>query len=343
MSAEGRWPAQVQSRLARGESVAVVTVLGIAGSAPRSAGARMVVGADSADGTIGGGNLEFEAAKLARQLLADAEHGRQQLEHYGLGPWLMQCCGGAVDLMVETFTAAPAWLPAAVDAPPDSLLLSELRGDGEKKTVFAAGAPPINLTAEDRRGLPKILRREEGDYFLEQLAARRTPLWLFGAGHVGKAVVNALAPLPFTVTWLDSRAAMFPHDLPSTVTKHCTEDLPAAAKKIPPQAFALVMTHSHPLDEDICAQLLRGETAWLGLIGSRTKQRRFASRLKKRGIPEPQVRRLICPIGLPGISDKTPAAIALSVAAQLLLEREKLAGDVAAGEDRNVHAFTHKS
>jgi len=334
MSAEGQWLAQVQERLARGENVAVVTVLSIAGSAPRSAGARMVLGADSADGTIGGGNLEFEAAALARQLLAAAEHGRQQLEHYGLGPWLMQCCGGAVDLMVETFTAAPAWLQAAADAPQDSLLLSELRGDGEKKTVFAAGAPPIKLTAEDYQGLPKILRRDGGGYFLEQLAARQTPLWLFGAGHVGKAVVDALAPLPFTVTWLDSRAGMFPHALPAAVTKHCTGDLPAAAKQIPPDAFALVMTHSHPLDEDICAQLLRGKFAWLGLIGSRTKQRRFAGRLKKRGIPESKVHSLTCPIGIPGISDKTPAAIALSVAAQLLVEREKLAANVAAGEDK---------
>ncbi len=334
----GRWPARVRERLARGENVAVVTVLNIAGSAPRSAGARMIVGADSADGTIGGGNLEFAAAALARQLLADVEHGRQQREHYGLGPWLMQCCGGAVDLMVETFTTAPAWLQAAVDAPQDSLLLGELRGDGEKKTVFAAGAPPIELSAEDYRGLPKILRRGGGDYFLEHLAPRQTPLWLFGAGHVGKAVVNALAPLPFTITWLDSRAGMFPHALPSTVTKLCTGDLPAAAKKIPPDAFALVMTHSHPLDEDICAQLLQGKTAWLGLIGSRTKQRRFASRLKKRGIPESKVQSLTCPIGLPGISDKTPAAIALSVAAQLLMEREKSAGAVADGAEKFTRA-----
>ena len=84
------------------------------------------------------------------------------------------------------------------------------------------------------------------------------------------------------------------------------------------------MTHSHPLDEAICEAVLRREDfAYLGLIGSATKRARFVKRLGEAGIPPEQLERLVCPIGLPGIESKEPAAIAASVAADLLMRRER--------------------
>lgn len=155
-------------------------------------------------------------------------------------------------------------------------------------------------------------------------ASPRHQLYLFGAGHVGKAVVRALAELPFAVAWIDGRAGMFPADLPANVAKRLSDDPAREVAAAPADAFFLVMTHSHPLDLEICAQVLwRGDFAWLGLIGSETKRARFAGRLRAIGLPAHALARLTCPIGVSGIRSKQPAAIAASVAAQLLIIAEQ--------------------
>lgn len=157
-----------------------------------------------------------------------------------------------------------------------------------------------------------------------QDASPLRPLYLFGAGHVGKAVVRALAELPFAVAWVDSRADMFPADLPANVTRRLCHDPADEVAAAPADAFFLVMTHSHPLDLEICAAILRrGDSAWLGLIGSETKRARFAGRLRAIGHSAEAVARIACPIGVPGIRSKQPAAIAASVAAQLLILAER--------------------
>ena len=101
------------------------------------------------------------------------------------------------------------------------------------------------------------------------------------------------------------------------------QDPVAQVEALPPDACCLVMTHSHELDQNLCEALLRrGDFAWLGLIGSATKQRRFMQRFKQKGLTQAQLARLTCPIGIPGIQSKQPGAIAVSVAAQLLQLRE---------------------
>jgi xanthine dehydrogenase accessory factor len=141
---------------------------------------------------------------------------------------------------------------------------------------------------------------------------------------VGKAVVKALADLPFEIRWVDSRDLEFPDAVPDNTTTIRSDDPLAELKAAAPQTTFIVMTHSHELDEEIChAILIRDDFAFLGLIGSRSKGRRFVHRLAKRGISEAALERLICPIGLPGISGKEPATIALSLAAQLMSEPEQ--------------------
>ena len=84
-----------------------------------------------------------------------------------------------------------------------------------------------------------------------------------------------------------------------------------------------MMTHSHQMDEDICFEILRRDDyAWLGLIGSGTKRRRFVHRLERRGIEPARLDDVVCPIGLAGIRGKQPATIALSLAAQLMSNYE---------------------
>ena len=154
---------------------------------------------------------------------------------------------------------------------------------------------------------------------------RRQPVLICGAGHVGRALALALAPLPFRVTWVDSRDDAFPPRLPANVEARITRDPPGEAARAEPGALVLILTHDHALDLAITAAALRrDDLPFVGLIGSATKRARFERRLRELGVQEPRIASLVCPIGLPGIGGKEPAVIAASVAAQLLAELEGL-------------------
>jgi xanthine dehydrogenase accessory factor len=143
---------------------------------------------------------------------------------------------------------------------------------------------------------------------------------------VGRALVLALAPLPFAVRWIDARADAFPAHVPANATPVRTADLEGEVARASADALVLVMTHDHALDLAITAAALQRDFPFVGLIGSATKRARFERRFREIGIPDERIRSLVCPIGLPGIASKEPAAIAASVAAQLLAERERIAG-----------------
>ena len=152
-----------------------------------------------------------------------------------------------------------------------------------------------------------------------------TPLYLFGAGHVGRALVMALAPLPFTVTWIDERAEIFPDHIPRNVNAKRVDNPIDEIGSIPHEGFCLVMTHSHPLDLALVgAALKRSDLAYIGLIGSATKRARFESRLRQSGQGAAALKRMICPVGLPGLYGKEPAVIAASIAGDLLIRRQAL-------------------
>jgi len=159
-----------------------------------------------------------------------------------------------------------------------------------------------------------------------------TPLYVFGAGHVGRALVMALAPLPFTVTWIDERAEIFPDHIPRNVNAKRIDNPLDEIGKIPHQGFCLVMTHSHPLDLALVgAALQRNDLAYIGLIGSATKRARFESRLRQSGQGAAALKRMICPVGLPGLYGKEPAVIAASIAGDLLIRRQALLNNHEAG------------
>jgi xanthine dehydrogenase accessory factor len=144
-------------------------------------------------------------------------------------------------------------------------------------------------------------------------------LWLYGAGHVGQALVRILADLPLRITWVDSRAELLPVDLPGNVHPRLAQQPLHTVSDAPPGSRFLVMTHDHALDYDLCRAILeRGDCAWAGLIGSDSKAARFRSRLARDQLDAQTIARLVCPIGVPGIDSKAPAAVAISVAAQLL-------------------------
>jgi xanthine dehydrogenase accessory factor len=147
---------------------------------------------------------------------------------------------------------------------------------------------------------------------------RPPPLYiaLFGAGHVGKALVKVLADLPCRVSWIDARPEALPANLPPNVTPVRIAQPAQAVAALPSGSVVLVMTHDHQLDFEIVSTALqRADLPVVGLIGSDTKRARFLTRLARLGIA---AERLVCPIGLPGIEGKEPAVVAVSVAAQIL-------------------------
>jgi xanthine dehydrogenase accessory factor len=297
-----------------------VTVAIVEGSGPREAGARMLVTAAGLAGTVGGGHLELRAIEIARAMLHDGR--ARHFERFALGPSLGQCCGGVVHLAFELADQRQAallgqrrdqdsWRLAALDGAPDSALF-----DAAGKQLAGGDAPVFART----RGAHVMQEQDGRRWLVAPVLAPRAHVVLFGAGHVGAALVRALAHLSCSVTWVDEREDMFPSAVPANVrieASDAPEDLVAGA---PPNASYLVMTHSHALDQRLAeAILVRADVGWFGLIGSKTKRKQFEHRLRARGFDAARIESMACPIGLPGITGKEPAVIAASVSAQLLI------------------------
>lgn len=150
------------------------------------------------------------------------------------------------------------------------------------------------------------------------------PLALFGAGHVGQALARMARDLPLALHWIDSRADQFPAESPARGWRQDAVEPPAdAVPDLAPGATVLVMTHNHAEDFDILAACLRrqrerGDLGFIGMIGSRTKWASFRQRLEARGFGADDLARVTCPIGVPGVTGKQPAVIAIAVLAQVL-------------------------
>jgi xanthine dehydrogenase accessory factor len=193
------------------------------------------------------------------------------------------------------------------------------RDVSEGGDLVEAQAQALLRKPRDNAG-PRIVRDMGGGVrFLERLDDELPAIWLYGAGHVGQALARILAELPLRLTWIDSRAELFPAVEPDGVRIRRDADSLATVCAAPAGTYFLVMTHSHPLDFALCHAILeRNDFAWLGLIGSESKAARFRSRLKRAGVPPQTLARLVCPIGIGGIESKWPAAIAVGVAAQVM-------------------------
>ena len=164
----------------------------------------------------------------------------------------------------------------------------------------------------------------DGSALAARLAPRRHPVALFGGGHVGHALARVLAPLPFALTWVDSRDGIFPLQPPQGVVCEHSDPVQAAVPQLAPGTRVLIMSFSHAEDLDIVAACLRrqrtqSDLPFVGLIGSKTKWATFANRLRSRGFTDSELAHVTCPIGVPGIAGKEPEVIAVAVAAQLLM------------------------
>ncbi len=252
-------------------------------------------------GTIGGGALEFGAAGAAREQQAAA-----RLSTHALGPDLGQCCGGAVTLLSEVY---------------DRAAVAALAGNVVVRAVDGAAAMPIGvkrlLALARGQGLVPKAQLLDG-WMVEPVHVPTRPVWIWGAGHVGRALVQVLAPLPdLAITWVDTAPDRFPELVADGVTMVPVARPGELVRHAPQTAEHLVVSYSHALDLELCDRLLRHGFAFAGLIGSATKWARFRARLATLGHGAGQIGRITCPMGDPGLG-KHPQMIAIGVAAQLL-------------------------
>ena len=269
--------------------------------------------------TIGGGHLEWKAAALARSLMESQPFGTsiRQVEHYPLGPSLGQCCGGAVTLVFE--------LLGSQDLPWLNELIETLeRGKTVQRRVnLARPENGNNVELHEQEHASSIIRfdqvSEDVQWFIDELSPPSMHIVLFGAGHVGKALVHILGNLQCTITWVDERESEFPDHIPSNVQPFINDIPEEAVELAPPDSYYIVMTHRHDLDQRLCQLILqRDDFRYAGLIGSKTKHNQFIKRFRQRHLSDEVINKLVCPIGISGINSKDPAAIAVSIAAELL-------------------------
>ncbi len=247
-------------------------------------------------GTIGGGTLEHQATRQALELLPQ---GSTRLDRMALGPALGQCCGGAVTLLTEVYCAVP-------DGP---VIARSISGQTMPLAVKRL------LAAARGQGILPPTQVLQG-WFIEPVLTPARHVWVWGAGHVGRALVDVLHPLPdIALTWVDIAPNRFP-DAPSARILPST-DPASAVPHAPRDAEHLIVTFSHTLDLELCHRLLCHGFTQCGLIGSATKWARFRLRLTALGHSLEQIARITCPIGDPSLG-KHPQAIALGVAAQML-------------------------
>jgi len=295
----------LRSAVAQHGRVVRVVVVDITGSVPREIGATMMVWADGQSGTIGGGALEYEAMIRARSITSDV------IEKVPLGPALGQCCGGVVTLVSEIF---------------DAERISTLREPFVLRNLSVVDDVPLTIQRmirENRNGRESAALTFSAGWLFEPITTKRSPLWIYGAGHVGRALVNVLTPLEsFDLTWIDTHAKRFPEAICMDVTQLIAENPAELVKYAPVSADHLIFTYSHTLDLEICHQLLEHNFRWAGLIGSRTKWARFRSRLSQLGHPDTQISRIECPIGQPELG-KHPQSIAIGIAANLLSKKSR--------------------
>jgi len=347
----GNWLRELAAAVDSQGTVVRASVVRADGSAPRGPGSAMVVGPERFTGTVGGGALELEALKVARDMLApasldDASDWHRLWRPFPLGPSLGQCCGGYVELLFELVT------------PKEALVLSEIAGDGSfdatgvvlrpleaGEAIRVAGNPEDKpgdisnnmpedvLSAVDALQSGNRTRRwaqRVSDWYVEPLGTSKIPLFLYGAGHVGRAVVKVLSDLPFEIFWVDTLAERYPPSVPAGVHRLISADPADAARHAPTGAWHVVMTYSHAIDFDVCQAVLSGGGfAYLGLIASKTKRVRFRRRLAEAGLSDDIIAGLHAPIGLPGLDGKEPAVIAVSLAADLLVRLQQVSGEAA--------------
>ena len=340
---------QLQQTLEQGGSAVLVTVVASSGSTPRGAGARMLVSdRGRIAGTIGGGAVEFRSEQIAAELIRS---GVSRSEHFLLRKNQIQdlgmICGGDVHVyfrhlpagdpdvisltrrVEELFRAGePTWFISEVnqDRPGDLAVF------GGRSGLFGAAVPQAVLAALGNR--PQLVSVDGRDYYCEKLI-QPGRVFIFGGGHVAQSLVPVLAAVDFRCVVLEDREEFCRSELFPGVeeTRQIRIDDPAVYQDITEHDYICVMTRGHKDDLLVQVHALRTPACYIGVIGSRRKTEAIFTQLRTMGFTDDDLRRITTPIGLPILAE-TPAEIAVSVTAQLIMHRAELSRRKRAAESR---------
>ena len=327
----------VISALERGEPVVLCTVLKSSGSAPRGAGAHMAVFSDGhTEGTVGGGAVELSVTKLSEQVRAEET---DRIREYHLTPGqtadLGMVCGGDVTILLQLLTAE--YLPVlramaeAVAGRESVWLLLRLRGGktvqmglrrGRREAEFVRIEDPLI----DSLCLSHPAVGEDGWY--AEPVHSGAMVYVFGAGHVSRALVPALKSVDFAVTVYDPRINLADRRWFPQADQILCGDFHEISRhvQVTEEDYVVIMTPGHEADREVLAQALRTPATYVGCIGSRRKIAATREYLAREGFGDADWARVHAPIGLP-IGGRTPAEIAVSITAELIAHRAGLLGE----------------
>ena len=323
---------EMLAALSRGERVVLCSILASSGSVPRGAGAKMAVLEDGRVlGTIGGGAVERLSIERARRALNDG--GSNELRSYNLHPSEVagtgMICGGAVTVYFQLFSPEQTENIAVLrrwrdllDRDVDLWLLLSLDGDSISEFhVVTHGEIP-----QDRAGDFSTKAVWKTGVYVEPLRHAGS-VYIFGGGHVGRALVPVLATVGFRVVMYDNREDFAKKENYPAASDVIFGDFSDLSDKVTRTAndYAVVMTPGHQADYEILAQVLRSDATYIGCIGSRTKVAKTRERLLGDGFSEANIARIHSPIGLPILAE-TPEEIAISIAGEMIEHRARLAG-----------------
>ncbi|WP_214002424.1 xanthine dehydrogenase accessory protein XdhC [Acinetobacter baumannii] len=299
----------------------LVTVVRADGSTPREVGATMLLRFNlqqqwQQSDTIGGGHLEFQAIDIAKAMLKESETCVRRIERFNLSARLGQCCGGVMWLLFEKI------LPAEIASDLSGSLQAWRAGKHIwRNASYQYASTWQTMDMEQQPSFEFHSGSSEEWQFSQQIQPNTMQVLICGAGHVAEAIVRCLLPIGVRVKWIDPRDDIFPSDLLEQAYCITTDTLDAEIEHFDRSGAVLILTHDHQLDLQLCFTALKPTAkpfAYVGMIGSKSKRAIFEKRMQVRGYTSETLQRLVCPIGIEGISSKQPAMIAIAVVAQLL-------------------------
>ena len=349
------WLKPVSNAISLNNAFVLLTVIETKGSTPCSRGDKIVfAGGRSIFGSIGGGNLEFKALGFAKNLLS-VKINTIHLEKYPLGATLGQCCGGYVKVMFESFVETDSspknffsWVDTAVsliEKNQDFVITTLINKHSEKehsyqKFIYSSDNNVVfssesELSKEIHDSVSDLMSASEGPSVIEfkdesglltevclekVVCSEIQAVAVFGAGHISRALMSIITKLPINIYWIDDRPLQFEQykDDTSQINIIC-DDFSAGLIDLPDNAYCLVITYSHQIDFDICEQIIsKNKFSYLGMIGSAIKGKKFRDRFLQKGYPEKTVDKFTCPIGEKQKFLKSPTAIAVTIAMDLI-------------------------
>ncbi len=331
-----------------GEALVLATIVGQAGSTPRSAGARMIIRADGGIiGTIGGGPVEGAVMAAAPEIFAS---GRFEIRAFDLdrsaaAGEMDMICGGRLEVLLERIVPTPEvgrlfqvldearrmgrkyLLAAAIPEAEGHIARGAMFADGD--IVFSDGFDHSVLPAlreKTRRERTPVLVVHDGRRYLAEPAFIPGTLCLFGAGHVSQAVSRLSREVGFRTVVLDDRAAFASAErFPQAEEIRVIDDFRSALEGISagPDSYLVILTRGHHHDQTVLRQALGTDAGYIGMIGSRRKRDAIYAALRDDGFTDADFSRVHCPIGV-NIQAETPGEIAVSIVAELISARASL-------------------